>query len=355
MATKSMRAPLAAINALTLNQLLTHQDLPSPLDFYVDNGDLYLDARIETLTATLFNEISESEGNPEKAAEGWELVLLSSTTIDQLIDTCRHAGIKLVKLNNINHRLGVSSYRFAVQADDMVKARTLANQYAMQHNLEIALIYRAPALATPGLLVMDMDSTTIEIECIDEIAKLAGVGEEVAEVTERAMLGELDFAASLKQRVATLNGASESILAQVASQLPLMPGLRPLLELLKSHQWRIAVASGGFTYFTDTLQQQLQLDATQANVLEIVDGKLTGKVVGDITDANVKADTLGRLAQEFAIPATQTVAMGDGANDLQMLAASNLGVAYKAKPVVLQQADCAINFSGLDCLVHWLK
>ncbi|TLU61705.1 phosphoserine phosphatase SerB [Thalassotalea litorea] len=350
-----MRAPISTTNALTLNQLLTHQNIPNPADFYFDQSYLYLDSSLETLTPTLFSDNDLQPENNDSVNNGWELVLLSSTTISQLVDICQFAGIKLVKLNRINHRLGVSSYRFALQATDINAARKLANQYALEQSLELALIEQAPSLATPGLLVMDMDSTTIEIECIDEIAKLAGVGEEVAEVTERAMQGELDFAASLKQRVATLSGSSESILSEVASQLPLMPGLRPLLDLLKSHQWRIAVASGGFTYFTDYLQKELELDATQANVLEIVDGKLTGHVLGDITDAQVKADTLGRLATEFSIPTAQTVAMGDGANDLQMLAAAELGVAYKAKPVVLQQADCAINFSGLDCLAHWLK
>lgn len=353
MATQSMCTSLAKIASLSLNQLLTHQDIKAPKVFTIDQDVLCLDSDLQVLNPVMFEQ-----GQPvveQDLSKGWELVVLSQMTLAQLNELCSLAKLKLVYLNQINHRLGVSSYRFSVQTSDPQHSRINANKFAMANNLELAFIENAPSLTQPGLLVMDMDSTTIEIECIDEIAKLAGVGEEVAEVTERAMQGELDFAASLKQRVATLNGASESILAEVASNLPLMPGLRPLLDLLKDHQWRIAVASGGFTYFTGYLQKELQLDATQANVLEITDGKLTGKVLGDITDAQVKADTLGRLANEFDIAADQTVAMGDGANDLLMLAASNLGVAYKAKPVVLQQADCAINFSGLDCLAHWLK
>jgi len=201
---------------------------------------------------------------------------------------------------------------------------------------------------------MDMDSTTIEIECIDEIAKLAGVGEEVAAVTELAMQGELDFAQSLHQRVATLANAPEGILKQVADNLPLMNGLENLITHLKKHNWRIAIASGGFTYFADHLKQTLDLDAAHANVLEIKENKLTGKVLGDVVDAQAKADCLLSLQQEYQLDYQQTVAMGDGANDLVMMKAAHLGVAFHAKPIVLKQADSSINFSGLDCLVHWL-
>lgn len=226
--------------------------------------------------------------------------------------------------------------------------------FALEIGIEAALVVDAPKLNEPGLLVMDMDSTTIEIECIDEIAKLAGVGEQVAAVTELAMLGELDFAQSLHQRVATLNDAPESILADVAKNIPLMAGLEGLLTELKKHNWRIAVASGGFTYFADHLKELLQLDATFANTLEIIDGKLTGKVLGAVVDAQVKADSLTLLAEQYQIPAKQTVAMGDGANDLVMMAAAGFGVAFHAKPIVLAQADSAINQQGLDCLLHWL-
>ena len=201
---------------------------------------------------------------------------------------------------------------------------------------------------------MDMDSTTIEIECIDEIAKLAGVGEQVSAVTELAMQGELDFAQSLHQRVATLANSPEQILADVAKDIPLMAGLETLITELKKHNWRIAVASGGFTYFADHLKELLALDATFANTLEIVDGKLTGKVIGSVVDAQVKADSLLLLATQYQIPANQTVAMGDGANDLVMMAAAGFGVAFHAKPIVLTQADSSINKQGLDCLLHWL-
>jgi len=133
-----------------------------------------------------------------------------------------------------------------------------------------------------------------------------------------------------------------------------MAGLKPLIVELKKHNWRIAIASGGFTYFADHLKETLNLDAAFANTLEIIDGKLTGKVLGSVVDAQVKADSLAILSKEYQIPKAQTVAMGDGANDLVMMAAASFGVAFHAKPIVLAQADSSINAQGLDCLLHWL-
>lgn len=209
-------------------------------------------------------------------------------------------------------------------------------------------------LNQPGLLVMDMDSTAIQIECIDEIAMLAGVGEQVAAVTARAMNGELDFAQSLRQRVAALAGAPESVLADVLQELPLMPGLTTLVSHLQARQWQVVIASGGFTYFTDALKQRLGLTATYANVLEIADGKLTGKVLGAIVDAKRKAEVVAEVAAEYQIPHTQTVAIGDGANDLPMLAKAALGVAFHAKPKVQAQAKAAIRQGSLLQLLYLL-
>lgn len=220
---------------------------------------------------------------------------------------------------------------------------------------EVALRGQAPELAMPGLLVMDMDSTVIQIECIDEIAKLAGLGEQVAEVTERAMRGELDFADSLRTRVSCLTGVKVSQLRQIRDSIPLMPGLHNLLNVLKQHGWKIAIASGGFTYFAGYLEQRLGLDASRANELEAHNGVLTGNVVGGIIDAQVKAQTVQELAEHWRIPLSQTVAMGDGANDLKMMGVAALGVAYEAKPVVNAQADVAIRYSGLDTMLTYLK
>ena len=225
---------------------------------------------------------------------------------------------------------------------------------AQTQGFELVCLTAMPTLDQPGVLVMDMDSTAIQIECIDEIAKLAGTGEQVAAVTARAMNGELDFAQSLIARVATLQGAPETLLRQVLDAVPLMPGLTELVQHLQQHQWHVAIASGGFTYFTEALQQRLDLTATFANVLEIIDGKLTGKVLGDIVDAATKARVVHELATQHGIVATQTVAIGDGANDIPMLNAAALGVAFHAKPKVQAQAKAAIRKGSLLQLLYLL-
>jgi phosphoserine phosphatase len=226
----------------------------------------------------------------------------------------------------------------------------------MANELDIELVYLTtrPRLTLPGVLVMDMDSTAIQIECIDEIAKLAGVGEQVAAITRRAMNGELDFAQSLVARVAALQGAHEDILHQVLQSVPLMPGLVDLVEHLQAYNWRVAIASGGFTYFTAALQQRLKLTATFANVLEISDGQLTGKVLGDIVDADTKARVISLLATDYGIDEGQTVAIGDGANDIPMLQAAALGVAFHAKPMVQAQTKAAIRAGSLLQLLYLL-
>lgn len=238
----------------------------------------------------------------------------------------------------------VGPYEVALMAGEL----TPAHEEILQGlKLDYASLNDMPDLSRPGLIVMDMDSTAIQIECIDEIAKLAGVGEMVAEVTERAMQGELDFEQSLRQRVGALKGANESILEEVRSTLPFMPELEVLVETLKTYGWKTAIASGGFTYFSDYLQDTLDLDHAQSNTLEIVDGVLTGKVLGDVVSAQTKAEILQQLAEQYDIDPYNTIAVGDGANDLVMMASAGLGVAYHAKPKVEQVAQTAVRYAGL--------
>ncbi|AUI67131.1 MULTISPECIES: phosphoserine phosphatase SerB [Glaesserella] len=212
-----------------------------------------------------------------------------------------------------------------------------------------------PTLTQQGLLVMDMDSTAIKIECIDEIAKLAGTGEIVSAITASAMRGELDFEQSLRKRVGTLENAPEAILQKVREKLPLMDGFEQMVEILKAHGWKLAIASGGFDYFADYLKQTYGLDYAVSNQLEIIDGKLTGKVLGKVVDAQYKAETLQALAERFSIPQSQWVAVGDGANDLPMLKTASLGVALHAKPKVQEQAEFVVNFGDLTALVLLLN
>ncbi|WP_417710135.1 phosphoserine phosphatase SerB [Pseudoalteromonas umbrosa] len=211
-----------------------------------------------------------------------------------------------------------------------------------------------PQLHTPGLLVMDMDSTAIEIECIDEIARLADVYEEVASVTAEAMAGKLAFSESLHKRVAKLQGIELSLISPLKEDLPLMLGIKQLCEVLKAHQWRLAIASGGFTWFAEALQSRLDLDHVYANTLEIDGQSLTGRVIGDIVDAEKKAEVLNALRARYEVGIGQTLAIGDGANDLVMMASADLGVAIHGKPKVVEQADAAICEGSLLQLLYFL-
>ena len=239
----------------------------------------------------------------------------------------------------------------------LLKGKCLADFIAHAHDLQldIAKLDFDAKLSEKGLLVMDMDSTAIQIECIDEIAKLAGTGELVSAITESAMRGELDFEQSLRRRVGTLKGAPEIILQQVREKLPLMPGLIETIKTLQQHGWKTAIASGGFTYFADYLKSLLNLDFAASNQFEIIDGTLTGNVKGSVVDAQYKANTLQKLAEEYNIPRKNTLAIGDGANDLAMMKVAGLGVAFHAKPKVQQQAQIVVNFADLTALLCLLS
>lgn len=267
-------------------------------------------------------------------------------------------NLNLTKLQAFQQKCGENFLCFAVwnvlhNTVVLLKGEWKAEWIGIAHELalDIAPLNFHASLKQAGLLVMDMDSTAIQIECIDEIAKLAGTGDMVSAITENAMRGELDFSQSLRQRVATLKGAPESILQEVKQHLPLMPGLVDTIKELKNHGWKVAIASGGFTYFAEVLQQKLGLDFIAANQFEIIDGKLTGNVQGAIVDAQYKAQTLQQLAQQFHIATENTVAIGDGANDLAMMQVADVGVAYHAKPKVQQLAQVIVNFTDLTALL----
>lgn len=273
-------------------------------------------------------------------------------------------GIKLdiTKLEKFQQKCGQNFQIFDVwmvakNIIVLLKGQWFADFIKFAHDVEvdIAKLDFSPKLSQAGLLVMDMDSTAIQIECIDEIAKLAGVGELVSAITESAMRGELDFEQSLRCRVGTLKGAPENILQQVRENLPLMPGLVETIQTLQKYGWKTAIASGGFTYFADYLKALLQLDFAASNQFDIEDGKLTGLVKGDVVDAQYKAKTLQHLLEEYGIDSRHSIAIGDGANDLVMMNVAGLGVAFHAKPKVQQQAQIVVNFADLTALLCLLS
>ena len=229
----------------------------------------------------------------------------------------------------------------------------LVRQFCAEQHVDCALVPDAQRLSHIGLAVMDMDSTLISIECIDEIADMMGIKPQIAEITEAAMRGELDFAASLRKRVSLLKGLPESALQRVIDErLQLNPGAREWIAACKANNIKTMVVSGGFTLFANHTQSLLGLDYAVANTLEIIDGKLTGHILGDIVDASRKAHELEKLRDALGLTVSQTIAIGDGANDLKMMSTAGVGVAYHAKPVVQAQATYALNFVGLDGIAN---
>jgi phosphoserine phosphatase len=223
------------------------------------------------------------------------------------------------------------------------------------HGVDAAFVPRGFGFASVGLIAMDMDSTLIDIECIDEIADFAGQKAAIAAITASAMRGEIEWAESLKRRVAALAGLEESVLQRVYEErLRLNPGARELVAAAKRHGIRTLLVSGGFTYFTDRIKERLGLDFAYSCTLEIAEGKLTGRTLGPLCDAEAKAAHLAATAAALGLPMEKTLAIGDGANDLPMMAAAGYSVAYHAKPRVRAAARCAVNHLGLDAVLGLL-
>lgn len=249
-----------------------------------------------------------------------------------------------------------SCVEFSVRGNpnDVNEMQSLFMKLSAKEEFDISLQQDTMYRRCRRLVCFDMDSTLIETEVIDELAERAGVGEKVRAITERAMRGEIDFDESFRERVALLKGLDESVMREIAENLPVTEGVSRMMEVLKRAGFKTAILSGGFTYFGNYLKQKFGIDYVYANELEIVDGKLTGRYVGDIVNGRRKAELLRLLAQVENIDIAQTIAVGDGANDLPMLTTAGLGIAFHAKPKVKATAGQSISTIGLDGVLYFI-
>lgn len=238
--------------------------------------------------------------------------------------------------------------------NDANEMQSLFMKLSAEEDFDISLQQDTMYRRCRRLVCFDMDSTLIETEVIDELAERAGVGEKVKAITERAMRGEIDFDESFRERVALLKGLDESVMREIAENLPVTEGVSRMMEVLKRAGFKTAILSGGFTYFGNYLKQKFGIDYVYANELEIADGKLTGRYVGDIVNGRRKAELLRLLAQVENIDIAQTIAVGDGANDLPMLTTAGLGIAFHAKPKVKATAGQSISTIGLDGVLYFI-
>lgn len=249
-----------------------------------------------------------------------------------------------------------SSIQLSIRGKIDCKADFTRRFMEISHDLDIDIAFQEDNIYRRNrrLVCFDMDSTLIQTEVIDELAERAGVGAQVRTITESAMNGEIDFQESFKQRMKLLKGLNEDVLHDIAVNLPITKGAKRLIDTLKSYGFKTAILSGGFTYFGNYLKQELGMDYVYANQLEIIDGKLTGGYIGEIVDGNKKADYLREIAEKEGIDISQTIAVGDGANDLAMLNVAGLGIAFHAKPTVKDNAQNSISSIGLDGVLYLL-
>lgn len=261
-----------------------------------------------------------------------------------------------VPLNEAN-RPKRACLELAIRSEDAIEESKVKQDFmelANDRGVDIAFQEESIYRRMRRLVCFDMDSTLIQTEVIDELAEKNGVGDEVRAITESAMRGEIDFSESFKKRVSLLKGLDESVMREIAENLPITEGMVRLIRILKKSGCKLAILSGGFTYFGNYLQEKYGFDYVYANELEIVDGKLTGNYVGDIVDGKRKAELLKLLAQVEKVDIRQTVAVGDGANDLPMLGIAGLGIAFHAKPKVKENAKHSLSTVGLDGVLYFL-
>ena len=368
----------AGVHILDIGQAVIHDTLSFGILVEIPNNEASSAVLKEVLFTAYkldqqvrFTPVSEEDYSAWVAGQGKERHIVTLLTrqvtaeqINRVSSITASFGLNIDQIDRLSGRRsldipaeqGKGCIEFSVrgEAENPAALRAEFLRVAQELNVDIAFQQDSVFRRNRRLAVFDMDSTLIEAEVIDELAKAAGVGEQVAEITERAMRGELDFRASFTERLALLKGLSENVLEDIAEQLRLTEGAEVLFAELKRLGYKTAILSGGFTYFAKRLQEKLGIDYVFANELEIVDGRLTGVAIEPIVDAQRKADLLRELAEKEGLRLEQTIAVGDGANDLPMLALAGLGVAFRWKPLVKQSAKQAISTLGLDGILYLL-
>jgi len=279
--------------------------------------------------------------------------LLAPAAIAAIAGRIAANGANIDRISRLAHR-PVTCIEFDISGADPASLRAALARESVEQGVDVAVQRGGLHRRAMRLVVMDVDSTLVSGEAIDLLAARAGCAAKVAELTAATMRGELDFAAALRERVALLAGLDASVLDEVRAELQLAPGARTLVRTLRRLGYRCGIVSGGFTQFTDVLAAGLGLDYAAANTLEIADGKLTGQVTGPIIDRAGKATALRDFAASCGVPLSQTVAVGDGANDLDMIAEAGLGIAFNAKPAVRDAADASLSVPHLDAILHLL-
>ncbi|HXN06613.1 MAG TPA: phosphoserine phosphatase SerB [Nitrospiria bacterium] len=360
---------IASMNAsLTdIEQVVTRSLLSLSMIVSLENGENHRDLVKEllfkahelgvTLTFQVLNDGELKTPSPRKnyviTCLGEEvnakvLARLSRLLFDEKINIEKIGKLTRDKLNCIEMIINTEK---TIDTREMTKKLLHLNA---EFGVDIAVQKESLFRRAKRLIVMDMDSTLVQMEGIDEMAKEAGVGTKVAQITERAMNGELNFKEALRERVRLLKGLPESALQKVYDRIPFTPGAREMIRALQKMGYKTAVLSGGFNFFTDRLKKELNLDYAYSNQLEIINGALTGEVLGEIVDGVMKADLMEEIASKEGISLDQVIAIGDGANDLMMIGKAGLGIAFNAKPKVREAAQYSITRKNLDSILYLL-